>query len=88
MSNFWDFNVWGFSNLLAILLLSLLAANMLKKWFPFLQKSLIPTSVLGGAILLHERMTSRELLGCAVMFAAIILVQLPAGRGAENQKQA
>ena len=52
MSNFWDFNVWGFSNLLAILLLSLLAANMLKKWFPFLQKSLIPTSVLGGAILL------------------------------------
>ena len=52
MSNFWDFNVWGFSNLLAILLLSLLAANMLKKWFPLLQKSLIPTSVLGGAILL------------------------------------
>ena len=45
-------------------------------------------AVLGGAVLLHERMTSRELLGCAVMFAAIILVQLPAGRGAENQKQA
>ena len=52
MSNFWDYSVWGFLNLLALLLLSLLAANMLKKWFPFLQKSLIPTSVLGGAILL------------------------------------
>lgn len=37
-------------------------------------------AVIGGAILLHERMTSRELLGCIVMFAAIILVQLPAPR--------
>ena len=34
-------------------------------------------AVIGGAILLHERMTFRELLGCIVMFAAIILVQLP-----------
>lgn len=37
-------------------------------------------AVIGGAVLLHERMTSRELLGCLVMFAAIILVQLPAPR--------
>ena len=35
-------------------------------------------AVTGGALLLHERMTPRELLGCVVMFAAIILVQLPA----------
>ena len=35
-------------------------------------------AVLAGALLLHERMSSRELLGCAVMFAAILLVQLPA----------
>ena len=35
-------------------------------------------AVIGGAILLHEHMTSRELLGCVVMFTAIILVQLPA----------
>ena len=37
-------------------------------------------AVLAGALLLSERMTSRELAGCAVMFAAIILVQLPSGR--------
>ena len=37
-------------------------------------------AVLGGAILLNEHLTSRELLGCAVMFAAIILVQLPTGK--------
>ena len=34
-------------------------------------------AVLGGALFLHERMSGRELLGCAVMFAAIVLVQLP-----------
>ncbi len=34
-------------------------------------------AVLGGALILHERMTGRELLGCAVMFAAILLAQVP-----------
>ena len=52
MGNSWDFNTWGFFNLLAIRLASLLAGNMLKRQIPALQKSLIPTSVLGGLILL------------------------------------
>ncbi len=52
MENFWDYSVWGFINLIAVLLLSLIAANALKKTFKFLEKSLIPTSVLGGTILL------------------------------------
>lgn len=34
-------------------------------------------AVLAGAILLKERMTTREAAGCIIMFAAIILVQLP-----------
>ncbi len=52
MSNFWDFSVWGSFNLFAVLLLSLLVASLLKKSFKFLQDSLIPTSVVGGSILL------------------------------------
>ena len=52
MENFWDYKVWGTVNLIAVLLLSLLAANTLKRSFKFLEKSLIPTSVLGGAMLL------------------------------------
>lgn len=36
-------------------------------------------AVLGGALLLGERMSPREILGCLVLFAAIVLVQLPAG---------
>ena len=52
MANSWDFSTWGFFNLLAVLMLSLLLGNMLKRSVPALQASLIPTSVLGGGILL------------------------------------
>ena len=52
MDNFWDFSVWGWFNVLAVLLISLLAAKALKKAVPLLNASLIPTSVLGGGILL------------------------------------
>ncbi|MBE6963141.1 MAG: hypothetical protein E7443_00890 [Ruminococcaceae bacterium] len=52
MENFWDFSVWGDFHLIAMLLLSLLAANALKRVIPMLRASLIPTSVLGGALLL------------------------------------
>lgn len=52
MSNFWESSVWGNINLIAVLLISLLVANLLKKKIPFLAKSLIPTSVLGGLLLL------------------------------------
>lgn len=34
-------------------------------------------SVLAGWLLLHQALTARELTGCALVFAAIILVQLP-----------
>lgn len=52
MSNFWDFGVWGTFNIVAILLLSLLAANIIKNSIKFLRASLIPTSVLAGGMLL------------------------------------
>ncbi len=50
--NFWDSSVWGFINIIAVLLLSMLVANMIKRSVKFLKYSLIPTSVLGGIILL------------------------------------
>ena len=34
-------------------------------------------AVIFGAIILHERMTGRELLGCAIMFCSILLSQVP-----------
>lgn len=52
MPNFWDYSTWGALNLFAILLISLLAANLLKKVIPGLKAALIPSSVLGGGILI------------------------------------
>ena len=52
MENFWDSNVWGSFNVIAVLLISLLVANALKRLIKPLGNSLIPTSVLGGIMLL------------------------------------
>jgi ESS family glutamate:Na+ symporter len=67
MSNFWDFEVWGWMILMAVLLGSLLLGNILKKTIPLLQRSLIPTSVLGGAILLIVAAVYKAITG-DVMF--------------------
>lgn len=63
MANFWDSNVWGFLNLFAVLLVSLLAANALKRAVRFLEASLIPTSVLAGALLLMVSELARAITG-------------------------
>ena len=34
-------------------------------------------AVLGGWWLLHERMSPTELLGCGLVFAAVVISQLP-----------
>ena len=67
MGNFWDFSSWGFFNLIAVLLGSLLLGNMLKRSIPMLRDSLIPTSVLGGGILLLASVIYKSVTG-AEMF--------------------
>lgn len=52
MESFWDYSVWGGFNLIAVLLCSLLVANILRRNIPALKNSLIPVSVLAGGILI------------------------------------
>ncbi len=52
MENFWDYSAWGAFSLVAVLLIALLLANVIKRVIKPLRASLIPTSVLGGGILL------------------------------------
>ena len=61
--NFWDFSSWGFFNLMTVLLGSLLVAQMLKRSIPALEASLIPTSVLGGGILLAVSAVFKAITG-------------------------
>lgn len=42
--------------------------------------------VLAGAVILGERLTGREIFGCAVMFAAILLSQISAARAEKQGK--
>lgn len=69
--NFWDYEVWGSVLVFAVLLLALLAGNMLKKGIPLLKNSLIPTSVLGGAVLLIVAAIFKAITG-EVMFDTAI----------------
>ena len=71
MENFWDSNVWGTYLVIGMLLLSLLAGNILKRKIPLLQESLIPTSVLGGALLLVVSSIYRVATGDNMFDAAI-----------------
>lgn len=43
-------------------------------------------AVITGIIVLHEQVSSRELLGCVIMFAAIVLAQFPAKTKEPEQK--
>ena len=45
-------------------------------------------SLLGGAVLLREFLSARELLGCGVMFCAVILAQLPQGWWKKKKQEA
>ena len=67
MNNFWDYSVWAWVMVMSVLLGSLLAGNVLKKIIPLLNRSLIPTSVLGGGILLIVAGIYRAITG-DVMF--------------------
>lgn len=66
MENFWDYSVWGSFNLLAVLLVSLLGANILRKLIPGLKSSLIPVSVLGGGILVAIAGIYKLIFGCSM----------------------
>ena len=81
MTNFWDSNVWGLFNIIAVLLVSLLAANALKRAFRFLEASLIPTSVLAGALLLLISEAVRLITGVEIFETAFF-----DGRGIEHME--
>ncbi|MBQ1504600.1 MAG: hypothetical protein IIZ49_04320, partial [Oscillospiraceae bacterium] len=49
---FWDYSVWDFLLTLSLLFGAMLLANGLRRSIPVLKKSLIPSSVIGGFLML------------------------------------
>jgi len=50
--NLWDANVWGFVITMTLLFVSMILANTLRNTIPALRRLMIPSSVLGGFLLL------------------------------------
>ena len=71
MENFWDFSVWGDLHLIALLLISLLFATILRRSVPWLRKTLIPTSVLGGILLVLADWACRAATGQVLFETAL-----------------
>lgn len=70
--NFWDFEVWSFVLTLGILFVAMLLANLLRRVVPFLRKSLIPTPVLAGFLVLIANSIYTSIAGQS-MFSGVTL---------------
>ncbi len=79
MLNFWDSEVWSWILLFAVLTGSLLVGNTLRRKIPLLRNSLIPTSVIGGAVLLIVAAIYKAITG-EIMFDTAIF----GGEGTKN----
>ena len=49
--NFWDYNIWSNLVQIAIVLLSILTGNIIRRKVGFIKNSLLPASVIGGTII-------------------------------------
>lgn len=61
--NFWDIEVWSFVIVLAVLFGALMLANALRRQIGFLRKSLIPSSVLAGFLVLFADWIYKAVVG-------------------------
>ena len=64
--NFWDASVWSLMIELTILLVGMLTANMLRRLIKPLRQSLIPSSVLGGFLILFANLAYEKIVGSPV----------------------
>lgn len=56
IASFGDDGVWSFLIQIFVLILALLVGNILRRKIPFIRKSLIPTSLLGGLLILFIKL--------------------------------
>ena len=73
--NLWDADVWSFVLTLSMLFAAMIAANVLRNTFSFIRRALIPSSVLGGFLLLvvKEACTPGRVFG----FSELLLTKRP-----------
>ena len=70
--NLWDANVWSFVITLTILFSAMILANILRNTVKFIRHLMIPSSVLGGFIILFVNFLVKECTGSALFQAATL----------------
>ena len=70
--NFWDVGVWELVFTLAVLLGAMLLANAIRRQFRFVRKSLVPSSVLGGFIVLIVDWAFRAITGHSIFNVSVL----------------
>lgn len=101
-SNFWDYELWSLLITLTVLLGGMLGANILRRKVPFIRKSLIPSSVLGGFIVLllnfvYQKAAGKPLIetsmletltyhGLGLGFVAVTLVETEKTKDKKRQR--
>ena len=73
--NFWNLEIWNFMITIGILFAAMLFANMLRRLIKPLAKSLIPSSVLAGFIVLAVDGIYKSITGSS-MFSLVTLESL------------
>ena len=69
----WDFTlanygaVWGFLAQLGLFLMFLMLGNVIRRMVPLFRKCLIPSALLGGAMLLVSNVVSKQLFDFALV---------------------
>ena len=71
-ANFWDADIWSFVVVLALLFAAILLGNALRRKLPWLKKSLIPSSVLAGFLVLLAEYVWKWLTGEEMLSAATL----------------
>lgn len=66
-TNLWDLSVWNFIIVLTVLLIGMMAANVLRRLIPPLRRSMIPSSVLGGFLVLIAGYIYKKITGNAML---------------------
>jgi ESS family glutamate:Na+ symporter len=70
--NFWDTQVWSFIITLTLLLGTMIAANILRNLIPIIRRLMIPSSVLGGFLLLLVDFLLDKLAGVKLLNATTL----------------
>ena len=70
--NFWDIPVWSFVLTMFFLFFSMMVANTMRNIIRPLRKLMIPSSVLGGLILLLADFLCRQICGKSLVSASTL----------------